>query len=202
MDWITMPAIAALIGWVTNFIAVRMIFRPHREVRFLGMKIHGLLPKRRREFAHSIGATVAEHLVSPDDIKRVMADPELKAGFDATIKAKIDVFLNEKLVAKMPMLAMFLKGPVADSIKEGLVTECRGMLDEGIEKLGGHLDAKLDLSDIVVKKIEAFDIQKLETIVVSVAKKELFSIEILGAILGAFVGLLQVVLLRVMSSGG
>jgi uncharacterized membrane protein YheB (UPF0754 family) len=196
-DWLTIPLIAALIGWFTNWVAVRMIFRPHEPKRILGFVVQGLLPKRRHEFADSIGATVADHLVSPDDVKRVLADPALSADVERIARAKIDDFLTQKVLAKNPMLGMVLKGPFFDGIKDGLVVECRALFADGLARVGEHLDERLDLKEIVVRKIHDFDIQKLEDIVVRVAKRELFWIEILGAVLGFIVGLLQVALLRI-----
>ena len=138
--WYVLPFIAAAIGWFTNFIAVRMIFRPHRRIKILGVPIQGLLPKRKTEFAKSIGQTVEEHLISSDDIKKVLEDPKAKA----------------------------------------------------------RIDENLDLREIVTQKIIDFDMRKLETIVLAVAKKELRGIEILGAILGFVVGCAQIGLMVAM----
>ena len=193
-DWLVIPAVAALIGWFTNWVAVRMIFRPHRVVRILGMPVQGLLPKRRNEFADSIGRTVADHLVSAEDVLRLLSDPKLTGELEGVVRARLDDFMEKKLASVNPMLGMFLKGPIAVTIKESLVGECRTMLAAAVETAGRHVEENLDLRTVVVAKIRDFDMQKLEDIVVSVAKRELFWIEILGAILGFLVGLGQVAL--------
>ena len=53
----------------------------------------------------------------------------------------------------------------------------------------------LDLKSIVEKKIEAFDVSALESIVYSIASREFKMIEILGGVLGFLIGLGQVALL-------
>ena len=52
------PLIGAIIGWCTNYLAVKMIFRPYKPISFLGLKIHGLIPRRQSDLARSIGETI------------------------------------------------------------------------------------------------------------------------------------------------
>ena len=151
--WFVLPPIAALIGWFTNFVAVRMIFRPHRPIRLPGFTLQGLLPKRRREFAESIGATVEDHLLSADDIKKLLEDPEVKDRLEDAAREKIDHFIQVKLIGNNPMLGAFLKGPFVDGLKDGLVKEVGVMLSEGVVLLGDHLDDNLQLKKIVQEKI-------------------------------------------------
>jgi uncharacterized membrane protein YheB (UPF0754 family) len=49
--WIAVPAIGGVIGWITNWIAVKMIFRPLRPIRLLGFRLHGLVPRRQADLA-------------------------------------------------------------------------------------------------------------------------------------------------------
>ncbi len=69
---ISIPLISALIGWITNYLAVKMIFRPHIPIKILGITFHGILPKRKSALAHEIGETVERELISHDDIKKHM----------------------------------------------------------------------------------------------------------------------------------
>ena len=193
--YLILPVVAALIGWFTNFLAVRMIFRPHEPVNVLGLKVQGLLPKRRAEFAESIGSTIEEHLISSDDIKLMLEDPEVKARLDLMIRKGVDEFLERKITAISPMVAGFLSGGLAVKLKESLVSQLSGMFGKGVEEIGTHMDENLDLKGIVQKKIENFDMLQLEQIVLRVAKKELRGIEVLGAVLGFIVGLGQLAML-------
>ena len=40
--------ISATIGWITNWVAIKMLFRPHKEINFGLFKIQGLIPKRKK----------------------------------------------------------------------------------------------------------------------------------------------------------
>ena len=59
--WIISPTVGAVIGYVTNSIAVMMIFRPHEPRGILGFQLHGLVPKRQPDLARKIGEVVGTH---------------------------------------------------------------------------------------------------------------------------------------------
>ncbi len=60
----TLPFIAAFIGWFTNYLAVKMLFHPRKPIRFLGMTIQGIFPKRQELFAQKLGVLVSKELIS------------------------------------------------------------------------------------------------------------------------------------------
>ena len=59
-----LPVIAAGIGWITNFLAVKMLFHPKSEVKLLGLRIQGVFPKRQAALAQKLGDIVSEELFS------------------------------------------------------------------------------------------------------------------------------------------
>ncbi|KZE97226.1 DUF445 family protein [Geobacillus stearothermophilus] len=78
-----MVAVGALIGGVTNLIAIVMLFRPHEPMYLFGKRLPftpGLIPKRRRELAEQLGKTVVEHLVTPEGLRRKLNDSAFMAG--------------------------------------------------------------------------------------------------------------------------
>jgi uncharacterized membrane protein YheB (UPF0754 family) len=68
-----MVIIGAVIGGLTNSLAIKMLFRPY-EPKYIGkFKIPftpGLIPKRQAELATQMGRTVVEHLLTPEGMKR------------------------------------------------------------------------------------------------------------------------------------
>lgn len=75
MDWILEPLIGAVIGCFTNFIALKMLFRPYQEVKIFGRKLPftpGMIPKRKKEVAHAIGRVINDNLLEKDDIAKAL----------------------------------------------------------------------------------------------------------------------------------
>lgn len=68
-----MMIIGAIIGGLTNSLAIKMLFRPHRVIyigRFRLPFTPGLIPKRQKELARQLGRTVVNHLLTPEGVKR------------------------------------------------------------------------------------------------------------------------------------
>ncbi|MBD3420119.1 MAG: DUF445 family protein [Chitinivibrionales bacterium] len=185
------PLISGLIGWMTNYIAVKMIFRPRKQINILGMKIIGLIPKRKADLARKIGETVEKELISHKDIQEIMRSPSIHNSMIEVLSSKIDDFFL-KIATTNPLIGMFLNGETADQIKEKLVAELEPELPEVMDKLLTHVESKMDFKEIVQDKIEGFDLLKLENIIYGIAKRELKAIEILGGVLGFVIGIIQV----------
>jgi len=96
-QWLwTLPVVGAVVGFVTNWLAVRMLFRPRRRV--LGLQ--GLIPKRRAEIASKIASTVERELVRPSDVEAMLSDPELHAAAEKEIDQRVREFLARRISAR------------------------------------------------------------------------------------------------------
>lgn len=188
---ISVPLIAALIGYITNYIAVRMLFRPHKPTRLLGITLQGLVPRRQKEIAKSLGSMIERDLFSQDDIHAALSGAETAEEAAAFLSEQVDIFA-QKVGAQNPMVGMFLQGPLLDQIKQMLSSQMAERFPEFMGRIVARVEHRLDVSEIVTRKIEGFDLSKLESLIYEVSSRELKTIEILGGVLGFFVGLAQV----------
>jgi len=191
LAWI--PLVGALIGYLTNVLAVRMLFRPRRPVRILGLTIQGLIPRRRHELALAVGRTVAEHLVTPDDIRRVLAGDDVQAAFTRTIEEHIGRLLRERLVRGNPVVQRVLNERVLATLGRALTREVMRVVPGLLDLFTGRLEEYVSIQDIVVERLEQFEQERIETLVRYVAQRELTAIEVLGGLLGLIIGLIQFV---------
>lgn len=192
--YLILPVISALIGWITNYIAVKMIFRPRKPIHFFGITLWGLIPKRKSDLAKKIGETVEHELISHQDIHEVVNTPQFHEEILSSVMRAIDSFIEQKLGAN-PIVSMILSGDVAMQIKKLVKNELRTILPDFMEDIFEKVEHRLDFKEIVQHKIEQFDMAKLETIVYNIAAKELRAIEVFGGVLGFGVGLIQVAIL-------
>jgi len=188
------PVISAFIGWITNLIAIKMLFHPRLPIKILGITIQGIFPKRQEQFAVKLGKLVSEELLSFKDIEQKITDPGNIKAMIPLIENHIDRFLREKLSETMPMLSMFIGDKTIDKIKEVFLAELENLFPVIMKSYLGKLQTELDLEAIVTEKVKAFSSEKLEQILYQVMAKEFTFIEIIGAILGFIIGLLQVVI--------
>lgn len=193
---VLIPFVSALIGWVTNYIAVKMIFRPRNPVNIFGYELRGLIPRRKSELARTIGETVERELLSHRDIQQALNNPGFHTEISKVLRHKVDDFFDSSFGSN-PLFAMFLGGDLAVSVKDILVGEIEKLIPDTLDMLLGKLESKLDFKEIVRTKIEKFELDKLEQIVFTIAARELRSIEIFGGVLGFVVGVVQVALILV-----
>ncbi|MBN2645567.1 MAG: DUF445 family protein [Desulfuromonadaceae bacterium] len=94
------PLLGALIGYVTNYIAIRMLFRPLKAWHVLGLRVPltpGIIPSRRGDLARKMGEMVGEHLLTPQDVGRALEKPAFRHTLYQAIATRIDTVLQRPL---------------------------------------------------------------------------------------------------------
>ena len=74
------PVVGAAIGYFTNYIALRMLFRPHQAKYFMGIHIPftpGIIPKEKHRIATSIGKAVSENLMNREVLEKSLLSDDM-----------------------------------------------------------------------------------------------------------------------------
>ncbi|MEK5443939.1 MULTISPECIES: DUF445 domain-containing protein [unclassified Fredinandcohnia] len=94
---VLMMVIGAIIGGVTNSLAIKMLFRPYKAIYIGGKRLPftpGLIPKRRDELARQMGRTVVEHLLTPESLKKKLLDESFVANIEGWAKEEVSKLLD------------------------------------------------------------------------------------------------------------
>ena len=194
IDYLLPTATGALIGWGTNWLALKMLFHPHEPVGIGPFKFQGVIPRRKLDIAARLGEMVENELVSHDDIRSALENPALLAKFRTVASEQSRRFAEEKLPTLHPMVAMFLTQGMKDKVVELLESELEGLMPKLAQAAGEGLEETLSFKDLVRSKVENFSVQRVEGLLLAVLKKEFGFIEWSGAFLGALVGFAQAML--------
>jgi uncharacterized membrane protein YheB (UPF0754 family) len=192
------PVVGALIGWLTNFLAIKMLFRPRQPKLIFGFPLQGVIPRRQRDLALKIGEVVEEELLKSEDILNAIDTEELRGHLATVIETRLDRFLREKLFRGEFLYEKVLSREAVQRVKRALITELVSLFPLEVEAAIKQLVEKVDIRKIVADRVEQFDFDRLENIVYRVARTELFWVEVSGGFLGFIIGLLQVLFLWVM----
>ncbi|MBC1664077.1 DUF445 domain-containing protein [Listeria welshimeri] len=101
-----MAVIGGFIGAMTNYIAIRMLFRPYKALYLFNKRVPftpGLIPKRREELAEHIGKVVVSHLLTEDAIRARLLEENLQKEITETVakmfheKMQLETTPNELL---------------------------------------------------------------------------------------------------------
>lgn len=183
--------ICAFIGWITNYIAIKMLFHPRKPLQLGSLSIQGIFPKRQKALAMNLAAVIEGELLSHNDIQNVMHRPEFSAKIKENIQNGFTEFLSKRLGALNPMIAMFLDSAMMDKIRGLLDTELDRIVPGLLETATTELESSLDFRKVIQEKIEGLSMEKLEALLMSIMSKEFRFIELIGGVLGALIGLIQ-----------
>lgn len=192
----TIPFISAAIGWVTNYLAIKMLFKPKKPVNLGIFTLQGVFPKRQKEFAGKIGEVIAGEVLNIQDI---LSSIDLNGSSEAVKKVisdHLDQHLADKLRENFPMLAMFINDGMIQQFKEIFLKELDILLPEVIASFTSSLNEQVDIKKLVTEKVAGFSTEKFEDVLNHILSKELRFIELIGAIVGFVIGLAEVVIIE------
>lgn len=187
---ILLSLVGALIGWITNLLAIKLLFRPFEPIKLplIPIQLQGLIPKRKEEMAKSIGATIQEELLSIEEIIDQFIQQQNQEELVEFIKIKVNRIIKERLPIFLPST---VKGLIEKYFNTIIEEEAASMITHTMEGMIHKAATNINLAEMVESRIKAFPVEKLEEVVLKIAKEELKHIEILGGILGFLIGLIQ-----------
>jgi len=100
LPYLAPPLLGAFIGWITNLIAIKMLFRPLQPWRLFGLRLPmtpGVIPAKRHELAVNIGRMVGSQLLTGADISRALSEETFKQELSVMIKKRVGDILNRDL---------------------------------------------------------------------------------------------------------
>ncbi len=194
---ILLPIISAAIGWFTNWVAIKMLFRPQQPKKILSITFHGVFPKNQKIIAEKLGDIIALELFSSKDIRGRMTP-------DATMvrkvmEEKIDHYLNNTFSKSYPIISALFGEKRKAKIKNELLLEVEKAAPDVIDQYLLNIEQEIDVAHIVKEKIEQLSPARLEDLIMLVLNKELKFIEIVGAVIGFLIGIVQVIIVGITS---
>ncbi|MCA1589131.1 MAG: DUF445 family protein [Acidobacteria bacterium] len=155
---------ATLHGYAGAWLAVRMLFRPRKPFKVLGITLfpQGMIPRHRDRLAHAIGKAVGEELVSQETIMdELMGKDFLRNKIRAVIDSYTDEFLSRNYPSLIEALPQSLREPVIEGISSlqlKIAAHIQGVLksEESVATITGFVNRRVDevLSRRVLNVIE------------------------------------------------
>lgn len=191
--YLSMPLVAAVIGYLTKIVAIEMMFRPleFRGIRpYLGWQ--GIVPRRAARMASVVCDTMTEKLISPEEIF-----DRLDAG---RVAKEIEKPLLDNIEAITRQVATQFQPGLWESVPEGVRKIVIGRVQKQAPQIVEHmmaavkddLDGVFDLKDMIVTNLVK-DKALLNRIFKEAGSKEFAFIRYSGIYFGAVIGLLQMI---------
>lgn len=195
LSWKTwsIPIIGAFIGWITNWLAIKMLFHPRKPFKIMFVTFHGIFPKNKPRIAENLGVIVQRDLINYGDIKDRLMEPEAMNNFKEEIALRVDNSLRER-IEKSAFLDAIVPDQLITTIHKTLVDEIEKNLPSVIGSSIDKIEQKLDIKQLVKNKVSNFSDEKLERLLLDITSKEFTFIELIGGVLGFIIGLIQLMI--------
>ena len=192
--FLLIPVISAFIGWLVNSSMIRLLFHPRKQKNILGIRIQGLIPKRQKQIAESIGQFAGREFLSFRELESKISSKENLEKIMPSIEAHIDDFLRHRLGKEMPMISMFIGDKTITKMKEALMKEIETLFPAVMKQYAANLQHDLNLGKVVADKLSSISIDQLEVLMHQHLNRELRLFSLLGAATGFLIGLVQVLI--------
>lgn len=182
------PLISAVIGYITNVVAVKMLFRPRQPRRFLFWEVQGVLPKRQVDLARTVGELVEKELFSVTDLLDQVNTPEMQELLVGTVVNLVKKRLDEVMPRFVPG---GVSGKIGELVEIVLRREAPGIVQAAIDNGRNQMLNEIKVGRLIEEKINQYEVADAEQLVLQMASRELRFIEVMGGVLGLLIGLLQ-----------
>lgn len=156
LHYISGPLIGAVIGYCTNYIAVKMLFRPLKEKKIGGFTLPftpGIIPKRKNDLAAAVGKAVGNSLLTEEDLTGMLLSGDVEDSVTEICISQFNGYMESEQTFGEAVSAILGEEPYAEG-KELLKTSLCQKIMQGIQKLEpGNLIAE-EGKKAVVKKLE------------------------------------------------
>lgn len=121
-SYIIAPLLGGVIGYITNDIAIRMLFRPHTAKYIFGIHIPftpGIIPKEKGRIAEAIGGVISENLMNNEVLERYLLSEDMVEK----VRSAVEEFIatqqrNNETVSKF--LGHYLSKEEIDTIAQNI----------------------------------------------------------------------------------
>ncbi len=216
-DLLIPPVLGAFIGYITNWLAIKMLFRPYEPKYIFGIHVPftpGLIPKRRKEIAQSIAKTVEEHILPQEKLMKLFEDSNYKQRLHKRVELVIDDLIDSivedirKTIKEGISLGKInIKGAIVltaidklldkaienlkQKLKKKLIEKASDKIEKHIEEELPIIIGQLKIREMVIETFMEIDIETLEKIVIGFSENQLKHITYMGAVLGFVIGVIQ-----------
>jgi uncharacterized membrane protein YheB (UPF0754 family) len=196
--WI-MPAFGFGVGLISDYIALNMLFRPIRPTKILGLfQFQGLLHAQRDTVTHDYARILAEDLFTPE----ILLDGLLKGpGSDklfALVAKEVEEAVDAQTGIARPLVVFTVGTQRYRELKETVVRLILERLPETLHEAGDYAASAIDLEKTIIEKMNQLSPEEYESILRPVFKDDEPLMITVGAVLGGFVGELQVQMIELL----
>ncbi len=188
--WI-LPAAGFFVGYLTNWIAIKLVFSPREPTKIGPITIQGLFHKRQNEVAEAFGRTVATRVLNADNIVTTVMESDGAKRMNEIVAHRIGELISKYEAHPMAKLV------VPEASRPALRAEVLERIQTEWPKPGGFFHTfageAVDLQGELERRMKALDRESYEGVLRPAFQQDEWKLIAAGAVLGTIAGVLQLV---------
>jgi len=91
--------IGAAIGYITNYVAIKLLFRPYKPIKLGKLTVfpQGVIPREKKNLAKKVGEVVKDYILSEEEIRKIVTSKEVQIEIDKFLDEKIETLFNKDI---------------------------------------------------------------------------------------------------------
>ncbi len=198
--WWILPFFGFLVGYATNWIAIKLVFEPQQPKKVLGFTIQGLFHRRHKEVAAEYARLSTEDVFTDENLFAELQSEEARKLIMAIVEAEADALVER--YSSHPMAAAMATPELVASVRAEVLT----VVEEELFRGGGVLTGITAQSDTIREMLHdrmlGLDAERFESVLRPAFQQDEWKLIIAGAVLGGIAGTLQLIYLFGGTLGG
>eukprot|EP00980_Cylindrotheca_fusiformis_P008106 scaffold1727_cov133-Cylindrotheca_fusiformis.AAC.9 len=188
--WI-LPVAGFAVGWVTNWMALKVIFKPVEPISICGYKLQGIFLQRQAEVADVFARVVCVDIMHIKAIWETVFTGKLSKNFSAMLRAHTLAFTDKLLVEVEPLAVAALGRNEFLKMKESIAQKVGQKLPDVIDTSFEYTQSALGMEETIREKLKVLPSREFEGVLHPAFEEDEIQLIILGGMLGGIVGVLQ-----------
>ncbi|RSM41686.1 DUF445 domain-containing protein [Amycolatopsis balhimycina DSM 5908] len=189
---IVLPLFGLGIGWLTDWLALKMIFLPREPRRFFGLYTwQGVFQKRRDQVAADYGDMIAREIITiPNLLEAVLSGPKSDRLF-AMITREVQKTIDAQASVVKPFVAIAVGTKRFQEMKQTAAAKAAERVPETIRYAENYAINALDVRNTIVDRMRKLSALEFEQLLRPAFRQDEWKLIAVGAIIGGLVGELQ-----------
>jgi uncharacterized membrane protein YheB (UPF0754 family) len=189
--WWVLPLFGVLVGYFTNLLALKLIFRPLNPIKIGKLSIQGMFIKRQKEVAREYSKIVASKIITIENIFEYIIRGPGSEKLEKIVQKQIENTIEETAGLLKSLVEITTGSQIFIHIRNIACFRFMQELPMNIRQVFGYAENALDLEHILRQKMTGLTPLEFESFLRPVFKEDEKTLIMIGAILGGLAGMLQ-----------
>jgi len=187
-----LPAFGLIVGLLTNWLALKMIFEPVEPRQFFcGITLQGLFLRRQPEVSKEYGKVVARHVLSAKYLIPAIMTGNCSDALFELVHKHVQVSCDNYVGAAGKVVKLFTGKEKFTRCKRMVGDRLVDSLSDTMMHVERYIDSALDLENLMGEKLAKLPPSEFEDLLHPVFQEDEWKLVVMGGVLGAIVGFLQ-----------